>query len=199
MDRVGFLVEFGLYYLSAPCYLIDLKISRVVSCSSLVELQMCMEGRRHLYWGRRFRWYLLWLVLSQNVRKKTLIFCSIEVSIFFGRRHDSCNSQRCTRNSLRRNASCWGQSLVIQFPFSYSNQLFHPAWHFGSRISPFSCSIFSFRHVLIRLGFRRSYWQCYGWHFDRIYTVRILSCSPFFFTSLNLFDPEKPGAPHSTY
>ena len=157
---------------------------------------MYTEGRRHLYLGRRFRWYLLWLVLSLKARKKTLIWFQLKF-IFSGRRHDSRNSQRYSRNRLRCNASCWSQSLIVQYSFSYSNQLYNPDWHFGSRISTFSISIFSIRHLLIRLSLGRSYWQCHD--FDRIYTVRILSCLPFFFASTNLFDPEKHGVPHSTY
>ena len=185
-------------------YLANLKKSRVVSCSSLVELQMCTEERKHLYLGLRFRRYFLWLVLSQKAREKTLISFQLIFHFLFilGRRHDSCNSERYSRNKLRCNASCWSQfTLLSNIPSHILiSSISNPAWHFGSRISTFSCSIFSIRHLLIRLGLGLSYWQCHRRDFDRIYTVRILSLSfCFSFASTNRFDPEKHGVPHSTY
>ena len=143
---------------------------------------MCTEGREHLYLERPLRQYLLWLVLSQKVSKENIYFVRIEVSIFFRRYHESRNSQRSSRNRLRCNASCWSESLIIRYPFSYSKIFYNPARHFGSRISTFSCSIFSIRHLRIRLSLRLSCWQCNGRGFNRIYKVRIIRVlEPFVF------------------
>ena len=166
---------------------------------------MCTEGRRYLYLGRHFWRYLLWLVLSQKARKKPLIsFQIIKVQIFF--------ADLTTLAILGGIQGIGGAAMppagvshfiLIQFPFSLNlsdhHQLCNADWHSGSRISTFSCSFFSIRHILIRLGLGLSYWQCRGRGFDRIYSVRILSCPPLFLIPADLFDTEKHGVPRSTY